>query len=153
VQKFREAVYCRVWAFAVFVLLLSSSVKAQAPIYHPGDVIKIAVTFDGPDAGKISLAQISLSVPKLSQGQEGFKTDIFPGESKQAGQNTFEVSYKIPENQASGEYQLGQIRATISQEAPITFFYNAPADFQPKTFTIDNPKTVIKPAIKDVKVP
>jgi hypothetical protein len=136
-------------------LLLCGSAKAQtpavAPEYHPGDTIKISVTFEGPDAGKISTAQINLHVPSPLPNQLGFKTEIFPGESKSTGPNTFEISYKIPEDQASGDYALGEIRAILYPESPITLTYT-PAEFTAKTFKIVNPKTLVKPKIKDVKV-
>jgi hypothetical protein len=149
-----KAVCCRVWAIAILVVLFSGYAKAQAPVYHPGDVIRISVTFDGPDAGHITAAMINLGTPKAPSNQSGFSTEIFPGVSKQTGPNTFEVSYTIPETQASGEYPLSQIRALFGPSgAQITLFYNSPTDFPSKTFKIDNPKSIVKPTIKSVIVP
>lgn len=150
-KNFKKTVGYSVSTFVVLVLLFNSSAKAQAPTYGPGQTIRISVTFEGPDAGKISAVMMSLSIPSPSLSQPGFKTDIFPGDSKQTGPNTFEVSYKIPENQASGDYPLGQLRAVIDRDAPITLFYNAPTDFPVRNFKIDNHKTMVKPTIKDVK--
>jgi hypothetical protein len=151
----KKAIASRARVIAILVFLFSGSARAQAPVYHPGDVLRISVTFGGPDAGRITSAVINLTTPSVSSSQPGFKADIYPGESKQTGPNTFEVSYKIPEIQASGEYQLDQIRAvvTVGRDAPITLFYNPPADFPRKTFKIENPNTLVKPTIKDVKVP
>ncbi len=95
--------------------------------------------------------KISLTIPKAPENQAGFLTKIFPGEYKQAGPNTFEVYYKIPENQASGEYKLDEISVVIGQEAPITLSYSSPADFPTKTFKVENPKSIMKPTIKNIR--
>lgn len=127
-----------------------SQMGSPAVIYHPNDVIRISVAFEGPDADKISLAKMNLSIASRLPSQPGFKTDIFPGESKRTGPNTFEVSYRIPDDQASGDYPLSQIRVVIDQSAPIELSYDSPADFPVRMFKIDNSKHIIKPTIKGV---
>jgi hypothetical protein len=138
--------------FVVLVLLLCGSAKAQQPVYHPGQEIKITLTFEGPDAGKISLVQAFLQTPDTAKNQPGFRQDMSASDSKTTKPNTFELVFKIQENQASGEYTLDQIRGTIDRDAPITLYYRAPADFPVKTFKVENPKTIVKPTV-DVKVP
>lgn len=149
-KDFRKAV--NVSMFVVLVLLFGHSANAQGPVYHPGQTIRISVTFEGPDAERINLVYMNLSIPQTSvlASQPGFKYDIFPGESKPTGPKTFEVSYKVPDNQASGDYPLGEIRAVINREAPIELRYS-PEEFPRRTFKIDNPNTLVKPKIKDVK--
>jgi hypothetical protein len=48
-----------------------------------------------------------VKAPK-NEGQPGFKTEIFLTESKQTGPNTFDVWYRVPDSQASGDYPLKQ---------------------------------------------
>jgi len=99
-RAFDIQVICR------FILLMSSTTNAQGPFYHPGDVIRISITFDGPDADKISLAKIDSSIQKTREDQSGFLTEIFPGESKKDRTKHFRGVLQNPENQASGEYPL-----------------------------------------------
>lgn len=120
-------------------------------VFRPGDTIKISVTFEGPDAGNISAAQANLTVPEIQKGQEGFKGEMFPGNCTPAGPNTFMVSFPIPENQASGEYKLEQLRATTAiKGTPITLIYYS-VEFPAKTYRIENPNHIVKPKITDVK--
>jgi len=143
--------------FAVVFLLLSGYAKAQSPVvYHPGQSIRITIKFDGPDAGKIKSAVINLHLPAISESQPGFSAEIYGGESNPVGPNTFEVSFKIPETQASGDYQINQIRAivNVSGSETVTLFYNSPTDFPAgKTFTVENPNSIVKPEIKSITVP
>jgi hypothetical protein len=137
----------------VLVLLFGGSAKAQQLlVYHPGQEIKITVAFEGPDAGKISLVQMSLQTQDAASNQPGFLQSMDSGNFKTIKPNTFEISYKIPENQASGDYRLIQVRATIDRDAPIALYYRPPADFPVKTLKVENPRTIVKPTV-DVKVP
>jgi hypothetical protein len=93
---------------------------------------------------------MNLSIPKTIPAQPGFNPQLAWGESKPTGPSTFEVSLKIPDNQASGDYSLTEISATIGQNPSITLNYTLP-DFPERKFRIDNPKSITKPTIKDVK--
>jgi hypothetical protein len=140
----------------VILVALGSTASAQTPpqpVYHPGDMIHVSATFAGPDAAKISSVQMYLSIPQAPTGQAGFMIDIGAGESKRTGPDTFEVSYTIPTNQASGEYRLNQMTVIIDQQAPVRYTYHSPDDFPVKTFKIENPKTLAKPTISSVSVP
>jgi len=128
-------------------------IGAGQVVYHPGQTIRISVTFEGPDVGKIKGIGMDLSIPNGPASQPGFGTSIYSGDSKPAGsKNTFEVSYKIPDTQASGDYKLTQLRAEMSTgTGSVTVYYASPSDFSVRTFTIDNQNTLVKPTIKDVK--
>ena len=120
--------------------------------YHPGQSIEVTITFDGPDADKITTAQINMSVPAPAD-QHDFKTDIYPGTSTRTAPGKFLVTYQIPQSQATGDYTLSEIRAIldVGKDAPITIIYHAPSDFQAKTYKIDNPNKITKPTITSVK--
>ena len=137
---------------SVAILLGSSLLHAQA-VYHPGQVIHVSVTFEGPFVSKIKKVQVAASLLTAPpDSQPGFKTEIFLTESKQAGPNTFDVSYLVPDNQASGDYPMKQIRVGLI-DSSLTLFYEAQTDFSPKTLKIENPESFVKPKIKDVQVP
>ena len=54
------------------------------------------------------------SIPTAPDSQPGFKTELFLTESKQTGAETFDVPYTVPDNQASGDYQIKQIRPSVT---------------------------------------
>ncbi|MGD1073518.1 MAG: hypothetical protein ABSB15_25685 [Bryobacteraceae bacterium] len=142
------------------LMALGSVATAQTPppipppVYHPGAMIRVNVTFAGSDAMKISRVWMNLSLTTPIQiGQAGFLDSIGSGESKKTAPDTFEVSYTIPTNQASGEYRLEQINTIIDQDAPIRFSYGSPDSFPVRTFKIENSKTIVKPTIASVSVP
>lgn len=141
----------------LLTLTLSPSARAQTPVYHPGQTMRLSITFDGPDAPKISSVVIVCDTPKSPDSQPNFSTQIYPGTSKQIGANTFEISYLIPDTQASGDYTLNQIRgvATVGSgptQSNVTLFYQSPADFPGRKFAIDNSQILQKPKIKDAKI-
>jgi hypothetical protein len=145
-------------ALATILMALGSVASAQTPppplIYHPGDVIRVSITFAGSDAAKISRVTMSMSSSAPVQpGQVGFMKSFGSGAFKKTTPDTFEISYTIPTNQASGEYRLIEIDTTIDQEAPINFSYGSPDSFPVRTFKIENPKTIVKPTITAVSVP
>ena len=148
-----ERMFACLFLLAPAVLLLNLSATAQTPIYKPGQTIRISVTFEGLDAGKVTGAGMNLTLPDQVPrfAQPGFSSSECCGDSKPTGRpNTFEVSWKIPDNQASGDYQLTQLRA-IFNDPGVTLSYVPPVDFPARTFRIDNPRTLVKPSVKDVK--
>ncbi len=147
-MKTSSAIRCAVALAAV--VMFSLSANAQEPTQHPGQVVKISVTFDGPDAGKITGAAMNWYTQTNPANQPGFAQSIFSGQSQKTAPNTFEVSFTVPDNQASGVYTLNQIRA-ITGNGSIIIYYNSPADFPARTVKIDNSNTLVKPSIKDVK--
>jgi hypothetical protein len=135
--------------FMVLVVLFCGSASAQTPVYHPGDTIKISVTFAGPDAGKIDSAAADLKIANGPTDQPGFSIDLYSQEASPTTSNTFVISLKIPKSQASGDYKLVLIRGFVP-EPKITLEYFAPADYSERTYTIQNPEHFVKPTIKDV---
>ena len=137
----------------VAMLLGFNAVRAQtpAPAYQPGQTISFSVKFEGHDAGQISNVSAYASIPKVPDSQPGFQRDFGFNESKQIGPNTFEFSYTIPNNQASGDYQLGSITAILGTKDTIPLVYHSPGEFLARGFTINNPKIVEKPKIKEAK--
>jgi hypothetical protein len=145
---------------AIFMVLTAlvfcGSAKAQTPTapveYRPGDIIKISVTFEGKDADKITAVSMYLVNSNPPTDQRGFQHDARSGDSKPTGPNTFELSYPIPDNIATGDYKLTDITASFYKPAQVNLSYDV-SEFPAKTFTIKNSKTLVKPKIKDVKVP
>jgi len=149
-----HTIRCAVALAAVVLFNLASN--AQTPVYHPGQTLRITITFEGPDANKVTGAAMSLNTSSSSlPAQSGFLGSIYSGDSKQTAPNTFEISYQIPSTQATGDYALNQLRAFVKVNGndQVTMFYQASTDFPSRTFKIDNPATVDKPKIKDVMVP
>lgn len=133
------------------VILLGAGLLHAQTVYHPGQEIHVSVTFDGPYVVKVKKVQIVASIPTAPDSQPGFKTEIFLTESRQTGPNTFDVWYRVPDNQASGDYPLKQIRAGVS-DSSLTLFYESD-DFPARTLKIENIQSFVKPKIKDVQVP
>jgi hypothetical protein len=139
-----------------WILLNLGIAGAQAPVYHNGDVIRISVTFDGPDAAKIEAAAFTagMGVPAATS-QAGFQTGFYcdQSKSKKTAPNTFECSFTIPDTQASGEYTLNQIRGFAHVGDQVQVFWDSPADFPKKMLRIENSNKFVKPSIKDVTIP
>jgi hypothetical protein len=150
-RLFKTVVRCSSVTLAlVAALLLSGTSRAQAPhVYHPGDVIAIFVMFDGPDAGRITGAAADLQATINPPDQPNFSTDLYSSESGPSSPKTFEITLKIPTNQASGVYKLVLLRGVVTTPS-IVLEYRPPTDFGELTFTIDNPDHFTKPTIKDV---
>jgi hypothetical protein len=123
--------------------------QTTLPAYRPHQTIRITVTFEGVDASKITGVQMLWDTPKAPEDQPSFATQIFPGNSNKVG-DSFEVSFEVPENQASGEYTLTQIRAVFGSPS-VTLLYSAP-DIPLRKLTIHNTEKLEKPKVKDVKV-
>jgi hypothetical protein len=144
----------RKWLFAVVAIASSSIALGQIPVpsaYHPGQEIRISVTLNGVDASKVKAVAANLSIPGVSKDQAGFAISLFTQESKQVGPNTFEVTFRIPSNLASGQYRLDQIRALTGEAPQLTVFYGSPDDFPNVTFRIENPERFIRPGITNIK--
>jgi len=153
-KRVRELIYGSiVVALAVFAV----PVKAQGPVYKQGDIIRIQVKFDGPDASKISSVNFYAKADKpTNPNQPNFAQDFGSnqcGSSTRKDDHTWEVSCVIRGNQASGEYQILEISATltVSPNGAVGFSYPK-GEFPPITFKIENSNTVAKPGIKSVIV-
>lgn len=144
------------------LFLFAGVVKAQTAepekkpvVYHPGQTIAVVVTFEGKDADQITSAAMSIAfrASEPPKDQSGFSTQIYQSSANKVGPNQFKIEFKIPDTQATGDYELNQIRAIVFPANSVVLFYNAPADFSPRGFRVENPKTFDKPKIKDVQVP
>lgn len=64
------------FVFALFglgVLLSTQLAVGEGPLpYHPGDVIRVSVTFEGPDADKIEKVDMVMRTPRVETNQAGF---------------------------------------------------------------------------------
>ncbi len=141
----------KAFILTVLVLVIGSNARAQSPVYHPGDTIRVSITFEGPDAARITSAFMVLATSEpASDNQPGFSKQC-QSDSTAVSSTTVVLTCKILDNQASGEYKLTLIRAVINQSAPVAFEYAPPNDFRPKAFKVENPNHVVKPTIKDVK--
>jgi hypothetical protein len=136
----------------ILALVLNLSAHAQTPVYHPGQKLIIKISFDGPDADKITGADFNFGLPGGSApSQPGFSNAMFSNESKPTtAPHTFEITFNIPDIQASGEYHLSQIRATFNSPS-VTLLYSGD-ELPARVVKIDNPKTLTKPKLKDVEV-
>lgn len=139
----------------VMMLAFGTMAPAQTPthVYHPGDMLRISVTFDGPDAGKIQRAAFAINTSESAKNQPGFAISLYTQESKLTAPNTFEISVKIPENQASGDYLLTMIRGFVAEPEVMLEYHNTSGDFKERTYTIVNRDHLVKPTIKDIKEP
>jgi hypothetical protein len=136
---------------AVWIILLavlSATVyaqKAKPATRHPGDVLKVQVKFDGPDAGKIKTVSLYLgySGETIPADQKGFRTG-FSGDNTQAtSPNTFQPSITIPNDAATGEY-IVYVNATAN---PGAWQYEGGYQFEFPTIHIENRSTLTPPHI------
>jgi hypothetical protein len=118
-----------------------------APFFRPGDTLRLSVAFDGPNIDDINRLEINLILngPQLSD-QRGFDAQLNGGESKRVSTGTFEVSFKIPEGCATGDYYL-RVLANVSGR---TIIYKSPEDFPQKIFRIENSRHLPEPKIKSI---
>lgn len=137
------------------VLFAATTLSAQQPtdlqvarFYRHGDMLRLAVTFDGPNVGDITAVQISLlfNGTQPPEGQRGFDGQLNGGESKRISPISFEVSFKIPEKCLSGDYRP-RIRAVANGRV---IFYTSPKDFQEQIFKIDDPVHFDEPTINSI---
>jgi hypothetical protein len=137
----------------VFVLAVSAKAQNVAG-FQPGKTITISITFDGPDAEKITSVIVNFLIPAAPKDQAGYVTEMSsnPSQSKKISPNTFQVSFPVLDVQASGEYHLNYILAYANVgSSPIAIRYNVP-EAPDTTIKIANSGTFAKPSVKDVKV-
>jgi hypothetical protein len=140
--------------FCVTAKAQTPATPATLPTYVPGDTIKITVTFDGPDAGKVVCAFLNAQLTSAPDpNQPNFSSSFGASECKLTAPNTAEISCKISDTILSGEYQLTSITATVKpgKEGNINYGY-APSEFPALKFKITNSITIKKPGIKSVTV-
>jgi hypothetical protein len=137
-------------AFLLFVTC-NIAVEAQEPaeVRHPGDTVRIVVTFKSPvDADSVRF-QILLT-GQLDSRQQGFTNGFWSAGSGQKRSPTeYELTGTIPGNIATGAYRLVTVRLVVKGAERD---YYLEKDFQKVVeLRIDNPATVSFPEIKDLK--
>jgi phosphate-selective porin len=142
------------WAIAAAIVMLAAMTAAAQEtgrVYHPNESIKIAVTFQGPDAAKITGVAVNLKLMgRRSANQPGFATEMYAQQITPSAANTFAVSIPIPTNQAAGEYEVNQIQIFVAKP-DLTLLYHPPKDFQTKTYRVENVTRFTAPTIKGVR--
>ena len=154
VPTFRRMRVCLGLFLALMFLNQNATAQEQGVVYRPGQTIVVSVTFGGPNAEKVTAAQMVLQINSLRPNQQGFSTSLQCNGIKNSEPKDFGVSCQIPNNQGSGEYYIADISATvgpIGSIPSIVLYYNH-GEFPDKKFTIENPQTVVKPIIKSIKV-
>lgn len=135
------------------LMFSASPNKAQEPTtYHPGETIRVSVVFEGPDADKIVTANTYSELKSLVKPEQAGFQPGFGSNSNKTAPNTFELSFKVPDNQATGDYVLTQISANLQIGDSRVGVVYGPMDFPALKFRIENPNTIKKPAIKNVTV-
>src|SRR5262249_23769740 len=126
---------------AMAIALATVPLRAQnatrvTPFYKPGDTLRLSVAFDGTNIDDIKDLQISLlfNDAQIPDNQRGFNTQPYGGESKRVSPTAFELSFKIPDNCATGNYYL-RLLATVNGRR---IFYSSPKDFDQRIFRIEN---------------
>jgi hypothetical protein len=131
----------------VVIMLAGLSGVVHAQTYKPGDKITLKVTFEGKDASRITYVSMSIRTGGDLPTQPNFATDLGTSDFKSVGPNTFEATFVVPDNQASGDYQLVEIQARIDQL--VTLHYSQ-TEYPERHFKIENSKTIEKPKIKSL---
>jgi hypothetical protein len=139
-------------AIAALFCALPLTAQTAIPTYKPHQTITISITFQGPDADKIKSASwVAKLSSDVSPSQPGFSSQMIGNASKPGSTaNSFDVSFTVPTSQASGDYNLVNINAYPSNQDILLGY--SPPEYARRVLRIDNPQTLVKPTIKDVKV-
>jgi len=130
----------------VLAAIMCSALAAQqvTDFRRPGDVIRIEVKFDGPDANKIKSIVLYLSaVGSIPGNQIGFQNGFGGDWTDAASPHTFETEVKIPANVATGDYKLS---INARAEAGSTQ-YVAGDQFHLPLFHIKNERSFVPPTV------
>lgn len=137
------------------VVAFAFAVSAHAQIYHPGQTIKLSVTFDGPDAAKVQCGNVNINLTtEPNANQPSFNRGFGAANCKQIEPGTLELDCTIPDTTASGDYELQAVNISVpvgTTNQSVGFSYRAP-DVPALKFKIDNPNTLTQPKLKSVKV-
>jgi hypothetical protein len=137
---------------ALFVVIALGIAHAQAPSISqghkkPGEPLHYYVSFNGkPKPTGVEMA-FHTSEPKPNQA--GFQVDFSISEFKEFAPGVAEVNGRIPENAASGTYQLVWVNVTMPPGPSKRYDY--PADFKDSIkFDVVNEASVNFPTIKSI---
>lgn len=137
-------------AFAVLLACSLSQAQVKELPLHPNDVRKFEVTFSGPDAEKIDSVCLQLrATTEAPANQVGFTTVIpcmaWLPPVPVGAPRIFHPEIRIPENAATGDYNLEVISRVVADAGGTT--YTAGKQFQLHSFHVENPRTFTPPKI------
>jgi phosphate-selective porin len=120
--------------------------EATQAARHPGDVVKLDIRLDGPDAAKVTSVNVDLRMHgTLQPNQPKFETDLRAAGVKLAAANAFAVDIPIPQNAATGDYLLEVYAIAADNAGMVT--YQTGQDFQLHPIRVENPRTFTAPKI------
>jgi hypothetical protein len=151
--KLKGQGWLALFASVVAMLFTCGGLRAQAPtaglVYHPGDTVRVVVSFKAPIALDGGTFYFQLT-GELHNDQQGFARDFGGSGFKKLSDTEYEVSGEVSAALASGTWRLGILDMRTQG---VTKRYTYPSDFTSEvTIRIENPKRVEFPAIKDVRV-
>jgi hypothetical protein len=144
----------RILFLAVATLLLAATTSnAQVPVmgltYHPGDKVRVTVTFKAPVAASQGTVRFDLQGQPLDT-QQGFPTLITGSEFKKISDTQCEISSTIPDFAASGTYRLRFVVISVG-DANKSYVFGS--DFtEVVSIQVADPKRVQFPEIGDITV-
>jgi hypothetical protein len=116
---------------------------------HPGDPVRVLVSFKMPIAPHALMARFELSGP-LQKDQTGFSGLLDLPDLRKVSERDYEVSGKVGDHVAAGQYRLTQIYLTVDG---LTRVYRAGSDFQGDvTLDVANDQRSEFPDIDKVKI-
>jgi hypothetical protein len=136
-----------------FLILVTCNVvvRGQEPaeVRHPGDTVRIVVTFKSPVEADSVRYQFALT-GQLDSRQQGFTNGFWSeGPGKKRSPTEYELTGTILGTIATGTYRLVTVRLVVNG---VEKDYYLEKDFQKIVeLRIDNPATVSFPEIKDLK--
>lgn len=139
-------------ALGAILLGSSANIGAQRAVDYrePGDVIRLEVSFDGPDAARIKTVAVYLrDLNGLSSDQQGFMTQFNSNAVGPAHASTFDVSVQIPQSAATGEYAVFVIATTDNN----SLRYDSGDQFKVATYHIRNKSGFPPPHINVKELP
>ena len=137
------ATLCALCASAV--MLISSTAFAQIEsTFGPKEPISLTVTFEGSEADRLTGAQVYFELSGERQSDQlQYSGELNINQSKQVSPGVFVVSGNIPENAATGSYQLNQVRGIVNGGS-IIYSKELP------TLTVTVKNSLVLPKLKSV---
>src|ERR1700682_3775861 len=117
----------------------------------PEEMIKVRVTFEGQSLNDI--ANVFFTIQKtdgsVTPDKAGFDTGANSGESKNIAPGVFELTLKVPENLATGDYLMMTVWTNFKTPSRPTANFPL-SDRQMLRFHIRNPRHFENPEVKSV---
>jgi hypothetical protein len=149
----KESIFMKSLLRILFLIVSLCSLSAAQDLavglrVHPGDPVRVLVGFKTAITPKV-MVRFQLVVP-LQTDQMGFSSLLDLRELKGISEKDYEVSGKVPDLLASGQYRLTQIYVTIGE---LTRTYDAGTDFHDNvTLDVANEQHSSFPDIDKVKI-